>query len=801
MRYPWSIPALTACLCLAACTGGEPDPGAVGAEVGAAGDRAAGGTTDDTGPYSGSVACRPCHERFYELWAPSHHGLAMQPYTTGLGLESLVPYLEGMELGEATYTVELDGDGGRFVETVAGNRQAYEIDFALGGKNVYYFLTRMDRGWLQVLPLAFDVRTREWFDTAASAIRHFPNVDEEALAWRDREYTFNTSCYGCHVSQLETNYDATSDSYSSTWVEPGINCETCHGPAAEHIRVTREAPEGEVPDDLAIIMTTRFDEASTNDLCAPCHAKMSPMSESFLPGDRFFDHFDLITLEHPDFYPDGRDLGENYTMTGWAMSPCALSGQLDCVHCHTSSGRFRQADAADESCLPCHAERVADPEPHTRHAAGTAGGHCIDCHMPATEFARMVRHDHSMLPPTPAATVAFDSPNACNICHVEHDARWADRLVREWRDRDFQAPVLRRAGLIAAARDGDWSRLDEMLDYVGDPSRDAVFASSLIRLARPADTSAKWQALRAALADPSPLVRGAAAEALGDRLDDTTISALATATRDEYRIVRVRAAAALAPVPAASLPRDERSAVAAAEREYEAALGSRPDDFALHANLGNHYLRRGEPRRAVESFERSLQLRPDYVGALVNAAFAYDALGRTRDAEASLRRALEVNPDSIAANLNLGLLLAGDGRRREAEEALRAAIDADPELAQAAFNLGVLVADEDPVEGLRWCRRAYETEPTEPRYGYTYAFYLYRDGRADDAIGVLRRVLLAERGRGHVDSILLLGTIYEDAGRLDRARDLYRRAVDEPTVPEEARSRIAQRLSAISGST
>ncbi len=48
-----------------------------------------------------------------------------------------------------------------------------------------------------------------------------------------------------------------------------------------------------------------------------------PLSVSFRPGDKFFDHFDLVTLEHADYYPDGRDLGENYTFTSWLMSPCA----------------------------------------------------------------------------------------------------------------------------------------------------------------------------------------------------------------------------------------------------------------------------------------------------------------------------------------------------------------------------------------------------------------------------------------------------------------------------------------------
>jgi hypothetical protein len=55
----------------------------------------------------------------------------------------------------------------------------------------------------------------------------------------------------------------------------------------------------------------------------------------------------------------------------------------------------------------------------------------------------MDRSDHSMRPPMPAASIAFNSPNACNLCHPDKDGHWADKLVREWRTRDFQAPVLR----------------------------------------------------------------------------------------------------------------------------------------------------------------------------------------------------------------------------------------------------------------------------------------------------------------------------------------------------------------------
>ena len=95
-----------------------------------------------------------------------------------------------------------------------------------------------------------------------------------------------------------------------------------------------------------------------------------------------------MTLENPDYYPDGRDLGENYTYTSWLMSPCVKAGKLDCVKCHTSSGRYRFKDEAraNEACLPCHAERVAKAAEHSHHALDKPGTptRCVSCHMPMT---------------------------------------------------------------------------------------------------------------------------------------------------------------------------------------------------------------------------------------------------------------------------------------------------------------------------------------------------------------------------------------------------------------------------------
>ena len=701
--------------------------------------------------YAGSGSCRECHEKFYTLWSTSFHGLAMQPYTAELAKTKLT--LQTNDIIAGKYRFRADLTSGVIIERTSTNETRYSIAQAMGGKNVFYFLTRLERGWLQVLPVAYDVRRQEWFDTTASALRHFGDRRDEALYWKERQLTFNTSCFSCHVSQLSKNYDLPSDSYHTTWAEPGINCETCHGPSAEHARLFRELPTNQpAPADLKLIAVSRLSLEQRNATCAPCHAKMSPVTMNFAPGEHYFDHFDLVAFENADFYPDGRDLGENYTYTQWRLSPCAKSGKLDCIHCHTSSGRYRFKDAAkaNDACLPCHEERVKNATAHTRHKEGTPGSWCVDCHMPMTEFARMRRRDHSMRPPTPAITLVYNSPNACSLCHTNPDAAWADKLVREWRKRDYQKPVLERAALIAAARKGDWTRLPDLLAYLSRPDREEIQTVSLVRLLANCPADDKWPVLRTLTDDTSPLVRAGAVEALGERLDGANANALFKAVGDDYRLVRVRAAAALAGVPEERLPEEQRRRVRDAMAELMDSMKARPDDMASHYNLGNFHMARGQMPEAVTEFETATRLQPEALPPYVNAALAYNALGQNHKAEASLRRALSLDATNAAANLNLGMLLAEIGKMSEAEQAFRAAFKANPQSAQAAYNLGVMLSKDRPAEALDWCRRAATLGPDNPQYGHTYAFYLHRAGQLGQALQVIRSV--RERFPAHEDS-------------------------------------------------
>jgi tetratricopeptide (TPR) repeat protein len=749
--------------------------------------------------YSGTQSCRECHEKFYRLWAPSHHGLAMQPFTAELFQTKLTAQDKSLAIGGAEYRVEFDGKRGWISESGPEGNKKYPMVQALGGKNVYYFLTPMDRGRLQVLPLAYDVQEKSWFDTAASGIRHFQDIEEEPIGWKDQEYTFNTSCYGCHVSQFTRNYDLKTDTYNSVWREPGINCEACHGSAVEHVRVCRQAGVGKVPADLKInvIRPPKYSRKIAGDACAVCHAKATPLTVSYKPGDDFFDHFDLGILDLPDYYPDGRDLGENYTYTQWLMSSCVKSGQMDCLHCHTSSGRFRfAADKKNDACMPCHAEKVKNASAHSHHPEGSAGSQCISCHMPKTEFARMTRSDHSMLPPTPAATIAYKSPNACNICHADKDAAWADGWVRQWRKRSYEAPVLQRASLIDAARRRDWKKLPAMLDYLGREDHDAVFAASLIRLLRPCDDERKWPVLLRALGDPSPLVRANAAESLGDRIDEKTVKALSAAVQDKSRLVRVRAASAMAAIPRDLMDAKTAAAFDMAAGEFKATLNARPDHWSSYYNVGSFYLAQRDYRQAVTFYETAMRLQPRAIQPYVNISFAYNALGLNDKAAQSLSHACELEPKSMEANLNLGLLLGEMGRFAEAAPHLKKAAELDPESAVAAYNLGVIDAKLGQMNpAIDFLRRAYGLQPENPQYGYSLAFYLLQNGNSSDSVPILQRIV--QQKEPYIDAISLLGDVYFKQGKKREARTLYQRALDSGLLSAEDSKLLESRIAAL----
>lgn len=741
------------------------------------------------GRYTGTQSCRSCHEKFYKLWSPSHHGKAMQAYDDHFAAEYLRAPKADITVASNKYRAFIGTGQGWVEERGPAKTTKLPIKYALGGKNVFYFLTPIERGKMQTLPVAYDVHQKKWFDTVSSGVRH---AGERPLDWRDGAYTFNTTCRGCHVSQFSMNYNLEKNEYHTYWAEPGINCETCHGPGEAHIRVCEKAPKGTIPKDLRITRGGRdFTHDQNNATCSSCHAKAIPLTQSYKPGDRFWDHYDLVTLEHTDYYPDGRDLGENYTYTSWLLSPCVRSGKLDCLHCHTSSGRFRHKKDPNSSCMPCHGERVRFIGSHSHHKADPKAPTCVSCHMPMTSFARIKRSDHSMLPPTPAATINFYSPNACNGCHKDKDAPWADRQVKEWHKNDYQAPILLRADLVQAARKQDWSRLPDILAYLNSKDQDEVFTASLIRLLRNCPDSSKWTAVGIAAASPSPLVRAAVAESLQTIPSGQTAVVLQEALADPLRLVRIRAAQSLARYPRRLLMPEAMDNLQQATLEMLESYAARPDLWSAHYNIGNYYMDLGRPELALTAYSISLRLEPRAVHSLVNSALAYNQLGQKENAESRLEAALQIEPDNATAHFNLGLLKADLKEPAQAEKHLRLALRHDPQMSQAAYNLGLLIYESSPHEGLELCRQAFKIDPS-PKYALAIAQLLDLNEDCSGAEKALSMII--KRWPRYTLAYLMLAEMYSRRGLTDQAKNVLKEGMEMQGISVRDRLRLADKL-------
>jgi tetratricopeptide (TPR) repeat protein len=698
---------------------------------------------------------------------------------------------EKIQVDSSTFHVNIIRDSLIYIEEFEGGIKTYPAIFALGGKNVYYFLTPFDRGRLQVLPLAYDINRKEWYNNPKSALRGFTTEEDEILPWRHIGFTFNTSCYSCHVSQLQNNYNLSSNTYHTTWKENGINCETCHGPSMEHIRVCLEAGEGKVPQDLKIIRTSLFEPEQHNSSCGSCHAKMRPITSSYMPGDRFFDHYDLTTLENPDFYPDGRDLGENYTYTTWLQSRCVTEGDLDCIHCHTSSGRYRFAkNDPYNACMPCHEDKIDQIEAHSFHPADSGIVTCVSCHMPMTEFARMHRSDHSMRPPAPLASMKFGSPNACIICHDDKTNEWAQEFMVKWGKADFQQKILDEGNLILEARNENWVHLDQMLNKLDNREFDLVFSASILRLLRTCSDDKKWPSILKATNHPSPLVRSAAATTLADLHNRESMAALLRLCEDDYRLVRVAAAQSITYFPESLFEGSENTGYFAALNEYIESITARPDDWSSHATLGNFYFNRQDYDKAIRHYEYSTDLFPENVGAYVNCGFVYTMKGDLDQAEAQFRKALDYEPLNEGANLNYALLLGEMGRMDEAEAVFKKLLEINPESAVAAYNLSVISSKKNMEEAIRFAELAVKNDPMNPKYSYTLGYFLYQQQRFGRAERVLSDLIDSISSYG--DAYLLLYEIYVRTGQAENARRLSERASANQELHESYRMRFSQ---------
>ncbi|HZL49754.1 MAG TPA: multiheme c-type cytochrome, partial [Terracidiphilus sp.] len=189
----------------------------------------------------------------------------------------------------------------------------------------------------------------------------------------------NPGCLECHATYIRPlSQDPGTNRYDRDSLVPGISCERCHGPGAEHV-ARQKAGSASASTGQTILNPAKFSRDRQVDMCALCHngiqrEAIAP-AFSYMPGKRLSDYFRLLQTdlaEHPDVH--GNQVGL------LKRSRCYLSSpNMTCSTCHDVHAKERPAASYSAKCLTCHQWQSCGLSKTMGHSIAN---NCIDCHMP-----------------------------------------------------------------------------------------------------------------------------------------------------------------------------------------------------------------------------------------------------------------------------------------------------------------------------------------------------------------------------------------------------------------------------------
>jgi predicted CXXCH cytochrome family protein len=656
---------------------------------------------EPTAGYTGSAACQRCHELEYDNWRHTLHVQMTKPIAEARVLGDFGPGARLDETAAGRSYVMAARNGKYFITITRTGRPAetLEINYTLGARRFQGYLSKLGDGRIYVLPVFWHNEEQRWVDY--KEITPIPNDPSH-----DLRQIWNVTCVNCHATNLARNFDATTNTFATTWTEMGVGCEACHGPGQAHI---------DDPAHLKIFTMKKVAPRQIFDTCAYCHGNKNNVFFGFKAGDAYEDYALPFLISQPipdndpqgEFWPDGRPSRFNrpqaLTMTG-----CFRAGQATCTSCHRIHGsqnnhalkvaidapRGGHTRESDTLCTQCHigsggssgvagrgaeagargdaleageAARRPTPIPdlaaHTHHDPASQGSRCINCHMSDVNWRLITRRlDHTFQPPVPEMTAGYGVPSACTTCHEDRSPEWAAATMDRWYGNGARRQaVVAMADTMYRAGSGDISVLPDVVRLTIDRSHGALIRASaaefagrlLVKSGGAAGSgveplsSAMINALIGAAADPEAMVRATAVRALSLLAasgEPRLPSVLAAHLADPSRVVRVNAVEGLLDLGIATLDGPAGLALAHAQDEWAESLRTFNDDAADHTTLGRLEEARGRTETAIGELNTAIRLDPSSAKPHVYLGVLAARAGRYDDALQQFKRAKALAP-------------------------------------------------------------------------------------------------------------------------------------------------------------
>jgi tetratricopeptide (TPR) repeat protein len=628
--------------------------------------------------YAESAACGQCHAQIAESYAKTGMGRSLFRPTAANTIEDYISKNQFFHPLSDTHYAMVVRDGAyyqrRWQTGFDGNDTNIEemkIDYVLGaGDHARSYLHRTARGSLIELPLG-------WYSERGGYWAMNPGFDSRHPQTRRMVSSECVFCHDGYPGTATSGATADAEFIVNGTLPVGIDCQRCHGPGAQHVRLAKTA--GAKPADIrsSIVNPARLNAKLQMDVCMQCH--LEPTSGS-IPSllTRFnrgpFSYLSGQPLEDFRLYFDfkeGTGHDDRFELVSAAYrlrkSRCFLEskGALTCLTCHDP---HRVLPAAEEArkyyaqrCLSCHESALKTLISAGKH---TASVDCIKCHMPERR-----------------------TEDAVHISVTDH-------LIQRNRPAgDLLAEISERHPTEAEEYRG------EVVPYYPSPLPQT---------------------------SENMLYKSVAQVALKNNLQQ----GLADLSRETRQTPPAQSEFYLALGGAWRNSGKSSEAVTA----FEQALKLDPNSITALQALAGTLKAMGELSRSQEVLSRALHIAPQNADTWFQYGLLDSQLGHTESSLEKIQKAVTLDPDLPEVYTSLGSAFAGNGQMNLAEDAARQALRIDPYDA-AAYDLSgrVLAANGKPSDALYAFEKATRLRADYAPYLYNYALMLAHLDRLDDA--------------------------------------------------------------------
>ena len=333
--------------------------------------------------------------------------------------------------------------------------------------------------------------------------------------------------------------------------------------------------------------------------------------------------------------------------------------------------------------------------------------------------------DHSLRIPRPDLSINLGAPNACNRCHADKTAQWADQTITRWYGPGRRAHY---GTVIAEGRKGSAQVRQDLIKLALDPLYPVIVRSTALSLLAAYPGEDTNRAYELALMDDEALIRRTALDHLRVPDRNRQSALLVPMLYDPVKAVRTEAGRRMTEISEPKLDESQKNAFQAALRDYQISMEYSADFAFGRYNLANLYTALRQSEKAVENFRAAIKIDHLFYPAKVNLAMLLNQEGRKGEAERLLREVVVTHPQLYEIHYSLGLLLAEEKKYSQAADHLSQAAEGLPARARIHYNLGLLrqhlAQDSDAEASLL---KAKTLEPDNIDYLYAVAhFYLER---------------------------------------------------------------------------